>query len=66
MRKVTKVKSATYYKPGKAAEVYSKRKKPIKVSKTVTTTRRGKTKTKTTAYSPISYYGKQTKKITRS
>lgn len=56
-RKVTKRTDVNNYKPGMAAVMYAGKNIPIKKQKVVETAR----KTKTIDYSPVDYYGKQTK-----
>jgi hypothetical protein len=48
-----------------AGTIYKGKNIPIKKKKTVVTSTPRKTVTKTTDYSPISYYGKQTKTKTK-
>ena len=49
-----------------ADQIYADANKNIKVSKTKVREGKKNTRTKTVTYSPISYYGKQTRTVTRT
>ena len=58
----TKITDPNHYMPGMAAQIYAGKNYPIKKQKIVQT-RKG---TKTVDFSPINYYGKQTRTVKKS
>lgn len=65
-RTVTKESDPKNYKAGMGAVTYANKNIPIKKTKTVVIETPKKTVTKVKSFSPINYYGKQTKTVTKS
>lgn len=63
---ITKTTDTNHFKKGMASVIYAGKKKPIKKKKVVVKDNKRRTKTKTVKYSPINYYGKQTRTVTRT